>query len=90
MFDGHEDLFFFKRQISFVDERIHSEKGSEPGPEHKWKTFCLDTGCACDQNEGRVCHKKSHYSNLEIVFEKSVYLVTLALVFIVQCNYYVS
>ena len=59
---------------------LKKQQGSEPGPEHKWKTYCLDTGCACGQNEGRVCHKKSHYSNLEIVFEKNVYLVTLVLV----------
>ena len=43
------------------------QEGSEPWPEHKWKTCCLDFGCACGQNDSSVCHKKSRYSNLEIV-----------------------
>ena len=59
MFDGHDD-FFFKRQI------LH------PWSEQKWKTYCLDTGCACDQNESRVWHKTSHYFNLEIVIHQSI------------------
>ena len=33
---------------------------------------CLDTGCACDQNESLVWHRKSHYSNLEIVMHQSI------------------
>ena len=39
MFDGHDDPFF-KQQISFFDERIHSGKaiqGSWPWSEQKWK-----------------------------------------------------
>ena len=29
MFDGHEDLFFFKRQISLVHERIPKGKSNK-------------------------------------------------------------
>ena len=63
-------------QISFFDERIHLGKAI-PGVMTLIRTEmkeinCLDTGCACDQNESLVRHKKSHYSNLEIVKHQSV------------------
>ena len=71
MFDGHEDLFFLKKNYKSVSSTNgftgKKQEGSEPWPEHKWKTYYLDFGCAWGKNESSVCHRKSHYSSLEIV-----------------------
>ena len=69
-------LLTFTRKVSFVVERIHSEKkqkGSEPWSEQKWKKYCLDT-----------VTPDVHVAKMKVVFVKRN-LPILTLTLLVRC-----